>query len=285
MRLDPFNRLIRGEELVEGRWALTKNHQLQYRRLGAEEELVLTGNLMAAEPNGLLFRLSEQSLDGEPVQQEFSLRGRWQADSKNRLSFWVDRRKGEQEVLTLQGAWEVGPAHEVLYRFAQTDLKTRKRTEQLLRFQGYWQVGEDKRLTYVLDEQSDSAFRFRGTFQTASILPKEGAIRYQVGIEAVGKRRLQTVTLLGNWKLSDDLKLNFEVPYGDDSPRTMTFGATYSIDSQRALSVRLTTQGGKPVGLEVLLTREFLNDQGEAFVRLRKSLEEAAVEGGLRLRW
>lgn len=285
MRLSRLNQLLDEEgRIIEGRWELTRRHRLQYRQQGQEEEIVLSGELVAAEPTALVAQITERLADGESVSRLLSLRGRWQADPRNRLAFLVERESGRYEWLTLQGGWEVAPGQEILVRTQRTDLKTKSRQVHLLRFRGYWDLSQGGRLTYVLDESSDSAFRFRGTFQTPSVLAKGGAVRYQLGLEAEGKRRLKKITLFGKWKLSRDLALEFEIPY-EGSAHSIIFGATYEINSQASLAASLTTQEGKPLGVELLLTRRFLQGQGEAFLRLRKSVEESAAEGGVRFRW
>jgi len=275
MRLTKLNQLIRDRETIDGTWQLTERHQLQYRRRGGSQEIVLTGDLMAAEPTALVAMFREVSEDGDVTTRLLSLRGRWQADSRNRLNFLVEREQGRNDRLVLQGGWELNEANEILYRY-QPDLQT-------LRFQGHWDLGDSKWLTYVLDESSDSTFRFRGTFQTPSVLAKEGQIRYQVGVEVEGKKRFNVVTLFGAWKLSRDLALDFEMALGGVSSQTIRFGAAYEIDSEDTVSARLTTREGQPLGLEVIFTRDVM--KGQAFVRLVKSLEETAVEGGFRFRW
>lgn len=286
MKLDRLNRLVLDGRVIEGSWKLTPRHELQYRRAGGVEELTAAGELVSAEPLGLTFRFEKESRQEDTRRRELQLRGRWQADARNRLTFLVEREQGRTDTLTLEGGWEIGPANEIQYRFERTQLKKRARSLHRIRFEGYWEVGEDRRLAYVLDAGSDSAFRFRGAFQTDSIRRKEGSLRYQIGLGAEGKeRRLQTVTLFGKWKLSRDLSLEFEVPYSGGFRRVISFGAAYAWDRRTSVSARLTTPGGGPLGVELSLHREFLERRGEAFVRLRRSLEETAAEAGARVRW
>ncbi len=287
MRLTSLNQLMLGREVVEGTWRLTRAHRLEYRRRrrGNEEEIVVTADLIQPEANGLVIGIRESSEDGESSGRKLTLRGRWQADASNRLSFEVEREGGRQDLLTFEGAWEVDPGYQILYRFRQASLKTKSSEIHTLRFQGFWDLDQARRFTYVLDRDSDSAFRFRGTFQTPTVLAKTGQIRYQLGIEAEGKHRVQTVTLFGKWKISRDLGLEFEMAYQEGGNRTMNFKATYAVDARNALAARLTTREGKPLGMEILFTHEFLKGQGAAFLRLRKSVEDSAVEGGMRLRW
>ena len=285
MRLDRLNRLVHNGKVVEGVWEMGPGGEIRYRRRGSDEEVALTGDLLSADSNSLTFRLRETRRAEDVRLRQMSLRGRWKMDDQNRLAFLVEREQGPQEVLTLEGGWEVGPTNEILYRFERTDLKRGSRSLHEIRFEGYWELGKERGLSYVLDADTGSAFHFRGAFQTASLRQKSGALRYQIGLEAEGKKRLQTITLFGKWKLSRDLSLEFEVPYSGGFRRSISFGAAYSWDRRTTVSARLSAPGGGPLGVELTLSREFLGGQGEAFVRLRRSLEETAAEAGVRVRW
>ena len=283
--MDRLNRLIHDGKVAEGVWEMGADGEIRYRRRGPQEEVLLTGDLLSADPNSLTFHLREVQQEEDVRLRQMSLRGRWQADPSNRLTFLVEREQGTVDTLTLEGGWEVGPGNEIQYRFERTELKKGARSLHRIRFEGYWEVGEDRRSAYVLEAGSNSAFRFRGAFQTDSIRQKQGSLRYQIGLEVEGRRRLQTVTLFGKWKLSRDLSLEFEVPYSGGFRRTLSFGATYVWNRRTSVSARLTTPGGGPLGVELSLYREFLQGRGEAFVRLRRSLEETAAEAGARVRW
>ena len=285
MRLTRLNQLIKSREIIDGTWRVGPHSRLQYRRRGKQEEVLFSGEWVSAEADALVFQAEERSEEGTAVNRLLSLKGRWQADDKNRLSFLVQRESGRADRLIFEGGWEVGPEHELLYRREEEKTGAKTSRANLLRFQGYWDLTEDKRLTYVLDRDSNSLFRFRSAFQTPSVLAKEGAIRYQVGVEVGGKNRFQTITFFGKWKLSRDLSLEFEIPYGNGKVRSMAFGAAYAVNAKMEIAAKLKTVGGKPLGLEVIFSREFLKGSGETFIRLRRSLEEAAVEAGARFRW
>ena len=278
MRLTSLNQLLEAGTRVDGAWELTPRHQVRYRRRGAEETAVVTADLVAAEPAGLTIQITQSQLDGDVVGRTVTLRGRWQADARNRLTFVVERGRGRSEILTFTGGWQIGPQHELRYRVEQGGTRT-------LTFAGYWDVDAKRRLTYVLDAGADSTFRFRGAFQTASILAKSGELRYQLGVEATRGRRSQTIALFGTWKVSRDLRVTFEIPYADGRTRAITFEAAYALGAGRTVTATLTSRAGDPLGIEVVFTQAFLKGDGEAFVRLRRSLEETAVEGGVRFRW
>lgn len=286
MLLNRLNQLVAGgRKVVDGRWNLTRHHRLQYRRRGGNEQTVLSGPLIGASARGLTFRVEEETLDQDVIGRRLTLRGHWQADSRNRLAFVADGRKGQHTWLTLSGGWEVDRQHALLYRLHARKLATRTTQVRTIRFQGHWDLGKDRRLTYVLDRASDSQFRFRGTFQTPSLLAKQGAIRYQVGVELEGRRRLQTITLFGKWKLSRKLELTLEVPYRGGRVRGMTFGTVFQVGPDGQVSVALTAPGGEPLGVEGVVSRAFLRGRGEAFVRLRASLRQKGLEAGVRFPW
>ena len=282
-QLSRLDQLMQGKRPADGVWRISDRHELEYRRRGNREELLLKGELLAAEPAGLVARLTERFSDGGFESRVLTLQGRWQADSKNRLLFLVEREGGPADRLTLEGAWQVGENQEILIRLQRLPAGSRSES-RLLRFQGAWDFSQGRRLTYLLDRASGSAFRFRGTFQTPSILARTGRIRYQVGVELRGRKRLQTVTLFGKWKISRDLSLEFEMERGRDR-RTLTFGSSYAVGPDGTLTARLSARDGSPLGVELLFTRRFLKEQGEAFLRLRRSLEETAFEAGARFRW
>ncbi|MGH7890519.1 MAG: hypothetical protein ACRENF_08220, partial [Thermodesulfobacteriota bacterium] len=132
---------------------------------------------------------------------------------------------------------------------------------------------------------SNSAFRFRGAFQTKSIIAKKGEIRYQAGVEIGGKQKIQTIALFGKWKLSRSLELAFEIEYEDGQRKAITFGGEYHLDGGRQIIVNLKSKEGDPLGIEVILTKDIFGKDGQAFLRLAKSLEESRVEAGVNFRW
>lgn len=295
MRLTALNQLIHRGETVDGVWELTPRHQVRYRRRPAEalakagrrreETAVLTADLVAAEPAGLTVQVAGDQFDGDLVGHTLTLRGRWQADARNRLTFLVERAGGRHDRLILGGGWRLGPHHEILYHVRRRTGVRPDRALRVLTFRGQWDLPVRHQLTYVLDARSDSTFRFRGALQTPTVLAKTGELRYQLGVEVEGQRRTRTLTFFGKWKLSRDLALSFELPTTDGEFQTMTFGATYAFTGDRMVATTLTARDGRALGLEVVFTQAFLKGQGEAFVRLRRALEESAIEAGVRLRW
>lgn len=286
MRLTSLNQLIHAGERFDGVWRLTPAHELEFRRRGTrhapEDTIILRGELIDADAAGVSWRVTGQSIAQDLIGQTVRLQGRWQADARNRLTLLVEREGGRTDRLTLQGAWALGPHHEIRYRFRRPG---RGRPEQTITFSGAWELTARRQLTYVLDVDRESAFRFRGALQTPSILAKEGELRYQLGMEVAGRRRLKTIALFGTWKISRTLGLTFEIPMTDGRLGTMTFGASWAAGPGGTVTASLTARNGDPLGVDVVVAKTFWREQAEAFVRVRRAVDETAVEAGVRGRW
>ncbi len=285
LKLSKFNDLLEGNKTTEGRWELTPNHELRYKSKGQDEEYKLTGTLVAVEPGALVFSVTERQTDQKIVTSLHQLTGQWKLNPKNQITFEAEKEQGKNDVLTFKGAWQVNDDHEIVYTYEKTKLKTKANAVRGLVFKGYWDISDDNRLSYFVGGDSNNAFRLRGAFETKSILAKKGEIRYQIGLEAAGRRKIQTITLFGKWKLSRDLALGFEIEYAGGKKRAISFGGDYALNDTTQISVNLKSQAGEPLGMELILTKDLFGKEGQAFVRLQKSLEESGAEAGMRLKW
>ena len=203
---------------LEGAWSLTDAHELALTVHETERQarsvLYVKGALVQARAHALVVALRQSEGEDLRAANRFSLAGRWQADAKNRLTFLVEQADGEDDRLTLQGGWEVGPHHELLYRYREVATGRRRRDEHTLVFEGAWDFPAANRLVYRLEGSTDSAFELKASLQSPSLIAREGAIIYQVGIGASGGRTQRTrVALYGAWKVHTDLSVSFEIPY------------------------------------------------------------------------
>ena len=277
------------EELLDkkkgGKWKINDRHEIQYWTEGEKSAASFKATILDVTPVALVLRYTQKDEEGNPVTGIHELAGTWRVDPKNRITFIVEKETGKSDVLTFRNVWTVNENHEIEYSYEETALKRREKILRKLVFRGFWDIGERSRITYWLGKDSDSYFRFRGAFQTKSILAKNEEIRYQVGVE-VGKRlKTQTITLFGKWKYSHKYGLSFEVDYGDGRKQAIRFGAEYSPNSRDHIELNLINSEGKPLGTELVLTRDFLKRGGEAFARLLKNAEEFKVEAGATWRW
>ncbi len=272
----------------EGTWRLTKDHELALTLHAddarARQTLRLKGALIRAEANALVLALHRDAQDDGRSAQEVRLSGRWQADAANRLNFLVEKADGSADRLTFGGGWEVGPHHELRYRFRQPD-GARRRREHLLAFDGAWDVSRADRLVYRLSGSTASRFEFSASLQSPSLMAKDGRIVYQVGVGLSGGRRQhRRVTLFGAWKLHRDLSVSFEVPYANGRVQAIRFEGLITRATRERVAVALRTSRRERLGLTVTFTKELVPDM-EFFVRLRAEAEERSVVGGVQVRF
>lgn len=295
--LDARNRLavtdlrdtLQPRRVLEGHWKLTDSHELALtlRETGERQRqtIYLKGSIMQAQANALVFTLRQVDNERLHPAQRLTLSGRWQADDKNRLNFLVEKADGSEDRLTLQGGWEVGPHHELRYRYRQQARAGRTHEAHTLIFEGFWDIAESNRLVYRLVGSHDSTFEFTASLRSPSLLAGDGRMVYEVGIGvARGKTERMRVALFGTWKVNRDLSVSFEIPYADGRVRSIRFEAAATLNSRDRIAVSLRNDRHDDVGLTVLFTRKLVGD-ANLFLRLQKRAEETSVVGGVQVRF
>lgn len=267
MAVSRLQTLVDDAKRRKGRWRLTRDHEVEYRGLGPDEELTLRGPLVALEPGRLLFAATEKTSDQKTVTRIVKLDGEWSVDARNRIVFTVEKESGRSDELLFTSGWRLGDKLEIIYSYKQTELKTRRRLDRELVISGEWDLSEKQRLVFLVGGDDRSRLRFRGAFQTPSILAKAGEIRWQIGAEGRAGRQTKTLTFFGKWKVSRTFGLSFELETGEAKKRVLNFGGEWNVDSARSISVNLRSPKGERLGVEVIFSRSFFKD-GELFVRL-----------------
>lgn len=281
MAVSRLKQLIDDAKNRRGRWRLTRDHEIEYRGDGPHEEFRVRGPVVAVEPGRLVFSATEKTSGQKTVTRLIKLNGEWKADAKNRIVFTVEREAGRRDQLTFSSNWHLNNRYDIVYTYRTTALKTRRRLERELVFSGHWDLSERKRLAFLIGSDDRSRLRFRGAFQTPSILAKSGEIRYQAGFEGRAGRQTRTLAFFGKWKVSRRFGLSFELETGEKKKRLLNFVGEWNLDDARRMAVSLHSPAGDPLGLEVLFSRDFFED-GEFFVRLARTAAEARVEAGAR---
>jgi len=286
MRINRLNQLIENGTTVKGRWEFSPQNEVVYRssEKGAEEIRVKAA-LIAAEAGALVLGVTQQKTLRRVVTSLFKLSGVWRADAQNQLTFEVERESGRRDVLTLKGAWKINQTHDIIYTWERTRLKTKTKTSSELVIRGHWDITEKDRLTYYVGGDTAQALRFRGTFQSQSLLAKTGAIRYQLGMEVRGRTWPQTLVLFGVWKFSRALELFFEMEYARGVRKKIVFGGAVLLRPDAKIEILLTAQSGEPLGVELVFTKDLFHGNAQLFVRLEKKAEESAAEAGMTLKW
>lgn len=274
-----------GGKLINGKWEIDKKHRIAYRVKGQKEIASVKAKIIDVKPAGLSILITRGQNYQRKGSKKYELDGYWRLDPKNRITFEVKRNKGSTDTLTFVNGWQINNNHQVTYTYQEETLKTKRKLTRTFTFKGYWDILEKNRLTYFFRTSSQSYFRVRGAFQTRSILAKKGEIRYQYGIELEKRIKTQTLVLFGKWKYSRKLGLNFEVEYKNGQKHAIVFGGEYSFDGNHKIEANLKSREGQKLGIELVLTRDLFNKDGNAFVRLMRSQDESRVEGGIKFKW
>lgn len=315
MRFTKFSTLQNEAQSLKGKWKLSSGHELTYRERGQKKAASIKGTLVKAEPGALVVAVTVKEDEKRSSTGLVKLTGKWQLDSKNRITFFVKKpftiseggkKRTSWDKLTFQGMWEVDKNNEIVYFYeTQEVLKGRgkarrkvRKTKHKLTFRGKWEISKKNSLAYTLAVDSESVFRVRGTFQTHNIHAKRKEIRYQIGIEykaAHGrlKRVKQTIKLFGKWKVSRSLALSFKIQHSGNRKSVLRFGAQFELAKFKKnipafpdkVVVNLVSRTGRPLGIELILTKDFFKGDAQGFLRFRKSFKETAVEAGLTVAW
>ena len=286
LSLDSRNRLrIRRGQILEGSWKLVSDRELLYAVRETQEDasrrtVSFRGSLVEAKAHALIFAVQQVDDQDAPRSQRISLTGRWQADAANRLTFLVERGKGEEDRLILGGGWDLGADHSLRYRLRRSAHDVRE-----LQFDGAWDVLGARRIVYRLAGTTRSAFEFRAVLASPSIAARQGRLAYQVGVQMErGVLRRQRITLFGTWKLRGGRSVSFEVPYAEGRIRAIRFEGAVSPAPGNRLIVALSTPRHEPLGLTVTWTRGLGRD-ADLFVRMRREAGETSVVGGVEMRF
>lgn len=270
----------------KGNWSLNQNHDLEFvlsdtREEACPEVLVFQGKIISTKFDTLAFELKSTDFKGQSHLQVIELTGAWQADEYNRIIFLVKKERSPDK-LTLSGQWQVNKNQQIVYKYQKSSLKTRQKINCALGFSGYWLISQAGRLTYSLEHNSISRFDFRVALESPNLYPKDGCIKFRLGIGAKEEEsKSKTVVLFGNWRLNKDLSLDFEMDYGNRIKRSIKFGAQLNLTSQDSVMLSLTNSRNRPLGICITFSHKFLKKSGDCFLRLEHSGKNSGVQAGL----
>jgi len=275
-----------------GNWSLNLNHDLELKLDETKNQfkgdrLTLKGEIISTDSDTLVFEISSLDERGQSHVQLLKLSGSWQADEFNRIIFIV-KKSASPDTLTLGGAWQLNKNQQIIYTYDKTLLKRKAKISSTLTFEGFWQINSNNRLAYILSRSSQSRFDFRVQIESPNLYPKEGRIKYRIGI-GLRKDNLsqgKTICLYGTWKFSRKAGLDFQMDYGRGEFREIKFGTNIYLNKENEITFLLTNKEKEPVGLNITFTHKFIRDSdAQAFLRLQGLLDrkERAIEAGVQI--
>lgn len=272
-----------------GTWSLSKGHDLKFTlsKSGlsvSHDVLLISGSVIDAGKNSIKFAVTTKYADGIKNTYSLDLAGVWQSDSRNRLTFRIDKGFGAPDILTFEGGWEVNKLNELIYRYEHREGKYRAGAIRTIVFRGRWDITDTASLTYVLDAATNSAFNFR----TGMGVFKKDRVQYEVGMGYSNKLRprVKTVIIYGRWKIGIGSGLSFEIETARGRLYSISFAAEVSVTAKDDFLFKLKTGADmRDMGVSVELSRKMLGGEGEAFLRYVRNHEEGSVLIGATGRW
>ena len=269
---------------LDGRWQLNDERDLEIiSDRYADNRLLLKINLIGATEDNLTFGLNQLDRQGQSHLRILKLSGFWKADEYNQINFVVEK-KTLSDTLIFKGAWQINNNQKITYIYEKTDLKTKTKTVNSLVFEGFWQINSSHKLTYILEHSTKSRFDFRAQLESPNIYPKEGTIKYRIGIGARKERVKRIIYLYGEWKFDRKLGLAFQMDYGKGKIRNIEFGTTMHLDKENEIMFSLMNKIDESLAINVIFTHRFLKQlDAEAFLRIKKLQRESGIEAGIRI--
>ncbi len=278
----------------EGKWRLNLNHDLildleDKQRFGPKG-LVLNGKIIRSQSNCLIFQLKSKTATAKEKISFLKLKGFWQVDKYNRITFEVSKKKNP-DVLTLKGTWALNKNQQIVYAYRKTGLKTKNKTVHFVEFSGFWQINEKGRLKYILSRDEKSVFDFRVQAESLNLYPKKGEMKYRLGAgvrkgKGRGSYREKVILLYGEWKFSRRGGLSFEMDYGQKRFRRICFSAQINLSSKEKILFTLLGRDKKPLGLNVTFKKEMFSKRDFTYLlRLKKEDKDREISAGLTLKF
>lgn len=280
--------------VFSGVWKINSNYDLeleleQKEQASKKERLTLKGKILSCEKDHVAFEIQTINHDGSDSFYLLKLSGRWQADEYNRITFLITK-KGQPDTLTFQGSWQLNENQQVTYIYEKMHLKTKSKVLHTLTFNGHWQITSSNRLTYILSTGANSRFDFKVQLESPNIRPKEGSIKYRlgIGIRQPKREKAKIITLYGTWKFSRKVGLFLEMSHSDGEISRLEFGAEVNFDKTNHVIFKLTSKNGELLGLSLTFTHKLLKELdggGELFLRLKRYREESGIDAGIKIPW
>jgi len=273
----------------DGTWSLDKNHDLVYTlnkwgRQTLGNKITIQGKIVDVKKDYLLFAVTTRHSDSVRSAYVLRLHGSWHADENNRLTFKVKRERGIYDSLYFNGIWDIGPNHQLCYKYEKTLLKRKTKKIHTLNFKGHWDVNDRLRISYIMDKDSRSAF----SFTASSSIFSAKFVQYTIGVTLQDRVRpvRRVITLFGKWKVNRKCALSFEVEYENRKTRSMTFGAEIKLLKKGEIVLRLKNSiTDKDLGINLKISQRLLGKDSELFIKLIRFGKERAILAGAGARW
>ena len=194
------------------------------------------------------------------------------------MRFDIQRKQSQKDELHFDLAWSLNREMEIVYQFDR--IKDKSQHHFLLK--GRWQLMSDRYLVYRLEGRLNYELRARAFLQTKQLRSKKGELRYRIGIGFYKKKRKhEEISLIGTWRLSQSLSVDFILAHGHKNSYTFRVSSAHFTPHKISLALRLTKRQRLSLRLEV---DRFFFASSHAFIQWSQSLQkEAVLKTGVRV--
>jgi hypothetical protein len=268
----------------KGRYAVTKSHDLLFTldrsyKQKSKDSLLLKGDIAFVKGNSLGFAVTTRNSSGKRATRVLALDGRWRLDKNNMVLFEAERSKGANDILKFNGSWRVNKNNEIEYIYKKSILKRKTKLERKLSFKGHWDIIDKNRIDYSLSADNNSRFEIKAYLIKTGLPGRRSAHIYKVGASVLGKSYgPKTVKFLGEWKLTPNAGLFFQLGRVDGKVNSISYGAHVILGKRNELIFKLQDRKGKPLGINLTLGRKFLGNSGELLLKLLSSGKERSIQ-------
>ena len=277
--------------VLDGVWSLTDENELKLKVIGNNSKIfgkyiILRGNIEKVDGSKIGFRIRECDTLSNLRTRNIQLSGRWAADSYNRLNFKVSKLEGRHDILCFQGAWDINKHNELIYKYTEVVLKTKRKILRELVLKGHWSLARNK-ITYVIENEEED-ITFKAQILRKTIHSSATSIKYSTQVTYIYKGKIKKVKKMleisGKLVFRKDFNVEFKIKYSGVKKRSVHFIVEKVIYEKSKLSLSLVSSLDKKPCFEVLLKKPFKDDV-EFFLALSRYAHGGKVLVGARVRF
>jgi hypothetical protein len=264
---------------LKGIWSLTKEHNLKItveeNKKFSYKKTILKGQIVQVGKNSLVFSLTQKDTTNKERIYSLSLNGFWHLDKYNRISFKLQKEKGQGDDLLFACKWQVNKNNVIEYVYKKKDSVDNQKTHSLL-FKGKWSITEKNRLSYDISTSTDSSFQIKTSLQKVT----DKDIKVEIGI-GLGKNRVrQHVTFFGKWKVHKKNSLFFEFKHSAGAQKYMKFSWQAQVYDNNIKLMLKKYMSKKDLDLSFRIKKKISKTDGQMFVEaFKKGVEKAVFVG------
>jgi len=286
--VDPHNRLIvavtgkksnipKYRHLADGRFKIGRGNSLTYhikksKDFKSPQQIKFSGNWSLDKRHNLVLTLNRWG--NQIAGDKLIIKGKITDVKKNSLLFTVTTKIADNHkqiyILRLSGSCRADKNNRLTF-----NAEKERGRDDILTLVGIWALNKRGKLIYkYLDKKKTHTFIFRGRWNITD--------KFRLSYELENGK---VITISGIWKIDKRKGLLYEVKYKKGRFHAIAFGGTIKLGRKDTLEIRLKDTRGRDLGLNLKLSKAFLKDCGETFIKALVSGKELSISAGVGIIW